>query len=149
MSRLWPLSKNACQAMARCMPDHWLSKLKLSSAYRFTRAALNVPSCTKKNLTRKYVDSASGLVHHNLRGPACERPCPTISTRGTGRIALPRDVPWVKDPAQNSGHTTCGHAQFIQLAITPRQHRDGSIIGKFPVAHLFGAHPCLLIDFRK
>lgn len=103
----------------------------------------------KKNPTRKYVDSASGLVHHNLRGPACERPCPTISTRGTGRIALPRDVPWVKDPAQNSGHTTCGHAQFIQLAITPRQHRDGSIIGKFPVAHLFGAHPCLLIDFRK
>lgn len=103
----------------------------------------------KKNPHRKCVDSASGLVHHNLRGPACERSCQTISTRGTGRIALPRDVPWARDPAQNRGHTTCGHAPFIQLAITPRQQRDGSIIGKFHVAHLFGAHPCLLIDFRK
>jgi transposase len=103
----------------------------------------------KKNPSRHCVDSASGLVHHNLRGPARECPCQTISTRGTGRIALPRDVPWARDPAQNRAHTTCGYAQFIQLAITPRQQRDGSIIGKFHVVHLFGAHPCLLIDFRK
>ena len=103
----------------------------------------------KKNPTRQCVDRASGLVHHNLRGPACERPCQTISTRGTGRIALPRHVPWARNPAQNRDHTTCEHAQLIQLAITPRQQRDGSIIGKFHVAHLFGAHTCLLIDFRK
>ncbi len=103
----------------------------------------------KKKPTRKCVDSASGLIHYNLRGPACERPCQTISTRGIGRIALPRDVPWTRNPAQNRGYTTCGHAQFIQLAITPRQQRDSSIIGKFHVAHLFGAHTCLLIDFRK
>jgi hypothetical protein len=30
------------------MLDHWLSKLNLGSAYRFTRAALNAPSCAKK-----------------------------------------------------------------------------------------------------
>jgi len=103
----------------------------------------------KKNPTRQCVDRASGLVHHNLRGSACESPCQTISTRGTGRIALPPHVPCARNPSQNRDHTTCEHAQLIQLAITPRQQRDGSIIGKFHVAYLFGAHTCLLIDFRK
>jgi transposase len=102
----------------------------------------------KKKPNRQCVDCASSLVHQNLRGSACEHSCQTISTRGTGRIALPRNVHWVRDPAQNKGHT-CGHAQFIQLAIIPRQQRDRSIIGKFHVAYFFGAHTCLLIDFRK